>query len=84
MKKIKMFYLTNCPYCRKAFKYLEELQKDEQYANIEIEKIEESKQKDIANSYDYYYVPCFYIDENKVFEGAASLADVQAVLDKAK
>ncbi len=26
MKKVKIFYLENCPHCRRAFKMLDELQ----------------------------------------------------------
>lgn len=83
MKKITYFYLENCPHCKKANKILDTLLSQPQYAGIEIEYIEERKQADIANSYDYYYVPCFYIGKEKLHEGAVSEEDIKKVLNKA-
>lgn len=80
--KAKLFYLNYCPYCRKAIGYIEELKSENPaYRNAEIEMIEENKNKSLADKYDYYYVPCFYVDDNKVFEGAMEKADVKTVLD---
>ena len=75
---IKMFYLKNCPYCKQAFKFLDEL-KDE-FPNIEITLIEETEQPEIANAHDYYYVPTFYIDDKKVHEGATSREIIRDIL----
>jgi len=82
MKKIKLFYLTNCPFCKKAFAYIEELKQREEYRDIEIETIEEEEFPDIANSYDYYYVPTFYIGEEKVHEGGIFKNEVEAIFQK--
>ena len=42
---MKLFYLKNCPYCRQAFQWIEELyQQNNQYQQIPIETIEESEQ----------------------------------------
>jgi thiol-disulfide isomerase/thioredoxin len=78
-----MFMFDECPYCRKALGFLDELKKDEKYNEIEIEKINEKKHPEVAEQYDYYYVPTFYIDEVKVHEGAASFEQIKEVLDKA-
>lgn len=83
MKDVKLFYLKNCPFCKKALAYLEELQQKPEYADIKIEMIEESEQVELADSYDYYYVPTFYIDEEKVHEGGIYIAEVEEVLKKA-
>lgn len=84
MKKIKMFYLERCPHCKNAFKMLDELKtKNPEYTNLEIEYIEESKNKKIAGAYDYYYVPTFYVGEEKMLEGVPKLDKVKAVLDAA-
>jgi len=32
-----------------------------------------------ADTFDYYYVPCYYVDGVKVHEGHAERADVEAV-----
>ena len=49
-------------------------------AAVAVECIEESKQPDVAERYDYYYVPTFYIDGRKVHEGSIAPDEVEAVL----
>ncbi|MEG1611277.1 MAG: glutaredoxin domain-containing protein [Alistipes sp.] len=84
MKPIKLFYLKTCPFCRKALGYLDELRAaNPDYAAIEIEMIEESEQSDLADSFDYYYVPTFYIGGEKVHEGGIYKDEVEEVLKKA-
>ncbi|MGD9569281.1 MAG: thioredoxin family protein [Sedimentibacter sp.] len=84
MKKIKVFYLENCPHCRRAFKMLEELQaKNPIYSELDIEYIEESKDFQAANAHDYYLVPTFYVDGVKIHEGVPSLEKIEEVLKKA-
>lgn len=59
---ITYFYLIHCPYCIKANKAIGELIKENAaYSNIEIERIEESKQPAIADSYDYLCVSSFHL-----------------------
>jgi glutaredoxin len=80
--KAKLFYLSYCPYCRRAIGYIEELKNENPtYRNADIEMIEENENKSVAKNYDYYYVPCFFVDEEKVFEGAMEKEDVKKVLD---
>ena len=82
MKEITYFYLAGCPYCREADDYLKQLcAENPAYADIKINKIEETEQAEYADSFDYYFVPCFYIDGEKVFEGAVKKEDVKKALD---
>lgn len=83
MKKIKLFMFDSCPYCQLALKHLTELQSQDKYRDLEIEMINERKQPEIADQYDYYYVPTFYVEEEKIHEGHAAKEDVQRVLDLA-
>ena len=83
MKPITLFYLEKCPFCKKARAAIEELKKQDRYKDIEIEMIEESKQPEVADKYDYYYVPTFYIDGRKVHEGGIFPDEVKAVLEQA-
>lgn len=84
MKKITMFYLENCPHCKNAWKMIEELkEKKLEYANIKIEKIEESRNVRIAEAHDYYYVPTFYVDGVKLHEGVPTIEKIEAVLKAA-
>ena len=43
-----------------------------EYKELEIEIIDETKHPDIANQYDYYYVPTYYLEGEKFHEGVPS------------
>ncbi len=83
MKTITMFYQRRCPFCKKAFAYMDELLQQEPYKGLQIEKNEETEQPELADQYDYYYVPTFYIDGEKVHEGGIFRDEVKALFDKA-
>lgn len=73
-----------CPHCQLALRLLDELMAQDEYKDIEITKINERKNPEIADQYDYYYVPTFYVENEKVHEGHAEREDVKKVLDLAK
>jgi glutaredoxin len=82
MPKLTLFILETCPYCIRARKYLTELQQENpSYQAIQIETIDERKDRALANSYDYYLVPTFYLGQTKLFEGIMTKQDVKKVLD---
>lgn len=84
MKELTYFYLQTCPYCRKADQLIAELQAQEpRFREISFRKIEEREEKALADSYDYYFVPCFWIGEEKLFEGAPEKEDIRKVLERA-
>lgn len=84
MKQIKYFYLTNCPYCLKANKWMEELKSENpDYEALNIQWIHDSKQRSEAAKYNYYYVPTFFIDNKKLHEGVASKEIIKQVFDAA-
>jgi glutaredoxin len=84
MKPVQLFILENCPYCRQALSWMEELKRENpEYSKVEMTIIDEGKQPDLAGQYDYYYVPTYYVDDVKVHEGVASKEKVKAVFDKA-
>ena len=69
MKKITMFYLEECPYCKNAFKAMDELKgQNPAYNDIEMECIEEHEHADIAEQYDYWNVPTLFVGDEKVYE----------------
>jgi thiol-disulfide isomerase/thioredoxin len=80
---IKLFYLKQCPFCKKAFSHIENLKRQDIYKSIEIELIEEDEHPEIANQYDYYYVPTFYIGDEKVHEGGIFENEVEDIFKKA-
>ena len=84
MKKITMFMMESCPYCKAARKWMNELfESDVKYTEIPLTLIDETKQPDLAAKFDYYYVPTYYTDDVKVHEGAASFDIVKKVFDDA-
>ena len=84
MKRVELFYLKQCPFCKRALAYIEEAkQQHPELREIEIELIEESEEAERAAQYDYYYVPTFYIDGEKVHEGGIYPDEVVEVLRKA-
>ncbi len=84
MPKLTLFILEFCPYCIRVNQYLKELQaEDPKYLNVEIDVIDERKNRALANSYRYYLVPTFYMDQTKLFEGIMTKDDVRGVLETA-
>lgn len=82
MKKLTIFHLQHCPHCQKARMLLEKLQQENPYASVELEWVDEQKESERANRYDYYYVPCFYAGEEKLHEGKVTEEIIREVLDK--
>lgn len=69
MKEVLMFYLESCGYCDKARRALDELfAQNPAYRDIPLTRIEESREPELADRYDYYAVPTFFVDGEKVFE----------------
>ncbi|MBS7316081.1 MAG: thioredoxin family protein [Clostridiaceae bacterium] len=84
MKEITYFYLKTCPYCRQADRLIQELiEKEPQFAAVPVRKIEEREHAEIADQYNYYFVPCFYIGKEKMMEGVPSLEQVQKTFQAA-
>lgn len=84
MKSVQMFMMAGCPYCKKAARYMDELMEEHpEYKEIPLKIIDENLEPEVANSYDYYLVPTYYVDGEKVHEGAASKEDVRQVFERA-
>lgn len=84
MKKVTLFMISTCPYCKKAIAAKDKLcAENEPYNGIEFEMIDERVHPDIADQYDYFYVPTFYVGDEKVHEGPADETDVKAVFEAA-
>lgn len=52
------------------------------YQSIEIELIDEQENIEIANRYDYYYVPALFDGNIKLHEGVASKEGIRKIFDK--
>ena len=83
MKELTLFMLPRCPHCKLAIKFQEELMAEHpEYQNIKITMIDEAKEAALAEQYDYYYVPSYFVGKEKLFEGHAEKSDVEAVFKK--
>ena len=90
MKKVTCFYLEKCPYCIQAKKALDELiDENPDYGQVEIDWIEESRNPEIIDQYDYYATPSMFIGQVKLYEAylfetyEECKAHVKGVLDQA-
>ena len=84
MSDVLFFMMESCPHCKKAKEYINSLTRNNgTYAAVKIEMIDEVRHPEIAEKYDYYYVPTFFINGVKVHEGTVNLEQIKAVLDKA-
>jgi len=82
--KITMFVMQSCPYCQGAQRIMDILfAENPDYRALEIEIIDEVLHPEIAEKYDYYYVPTFYVGDEKLHEGAATIKKIRRVFDAA-
>lgn len=84
MKEIKLFMFEGCPHCALARKCIGELLASHpEYKKVPFEMIDEHVHPEIADKFDYYYVPTFYVGGKKIHEGHAEMADVERVFKAA-
>jgi glutaredoxin len=73
MKSITVFITDWCPHCKRAATWIEEVKKENpQYKDIKVEIIDEEKHPEISQKYDYYYVPTYYVENQKIYEGGTT------------
>lgn len=79
---LKMFILKNCPHCKRALGWIDELKKENPlYEKISIELIDERLNSELADRYDYYYVPALFNDNVKLHEGVATKEGIKHIFD---
>ena len=80
------FYLPGCPHCKKAERYIEDICRimpEYRKAADSFRRVDESKEAAFADTFDYYYVPTFYVKGVKVHEGTVTKRQVLEVLQEA-
>lgn len=83
MKSITMFLTSWCPHCKRAINWMNELTAENpNYKALDIKLIDEDLHPEISNQYDYYYVPTYYIENEKVHEGAATKEIIKDIFEK--
>ncbi|WP_425801330.1 thioredoxin family protein [Desulfitobacterium sp. Sab5] len=84
MKPVIMLTMQSCPYCKKAFQWMDELcEENDKYSAVEVKVIDENLQPEIARQYNYYYVPTYFVEGKKVHEGVPTKEIVRGVFDTA-
>lgn len=84
MKKITVFETSWCPHCKQAHAFMDELFcENPGYKELNIQFIDEDKEPDLANQYDYYFVPTYYLDSEKFHEGIPNKEIIRKLFDKA-
>lgn len=84
MKSITMFETSWCPHCKQAHKFMDELMAENPgFKDIIIKFIDEDQEPDIANQYDYYYVPTYYLDSVKFHEGIPNKEVIRTLFENA-
>lgn len=79
---LKMFILKNCPHCKRALVWIDELKKENPlYEKISIELIDERLNSELADRYDYYYVPALFNNNVKLHEGVATKEGIKHIFD---
>ena len=80
MKKIQLLILKSCPFCIQALDWQNKIiNENPKFNDIPIETIDEGEQPELADSYDYYYVPTYYVDGIKLHEGVATREKIEKV-----
>ncbi len=89
MKTLTLFYLKTCPYCISADKAIKELcDENPKYRAISFDWVEESVHPEIADRYDYYYVPTVFDGITKLYEAdprqdySSIKSSLKAVMDQ--
>ena len=79
---MKLFILENCPHCRNARRWIQEVSFNFVNDSIEIELIDEQINSELADQYDYYYVPALFDGNTKLHEGVASKDGLKKIFDQ--
>ncbi|SCJ50000.1 thioredoxin family protein [Neobittarella massiliensis] len=83
-RPVKMMYLESCPYCQQAFSMVEQLvAQHPEYGQVEIETVEESREPEKTKGLNYWYVPTYFVGDEKVLEGVPTLEKVEQVFIRA-
>lgn len=82
-KKLRFFGAVWCPHCKNSEKWIQELiQENPEYAKLDIEHIDIDRDKDKMQGVSFDLVPTFYLEDEKIFEGAPTKDTIKQILDK--
>ena len=68
-KEILLFSRDDCGYCAKAHKAIAELKAENPaYGTLSLREVEETREPEFIEKFDYYAVPTLFLDGVKKFE----------------
>jgi len=68
-KEILLFSRDDCGYCAKAHKAIAELKAENPaYGTLSLREVEETREPEFIEKFDYYAVPTLYLEGVKKFE----------------
>lgn len=83
-KPVRMMVQAGCPHCAQAKQYMKELEQEHpEYKDVAIEMIDELQEPELADTLDYWYVPTYFVDGEKIHEGRITKDDVDRVYQAA-
>lgn len=78
-----LFIQARCPFCKRALRYIDQAREEHpELKSVEIEIHDELEEPAFADTFDYYYVPTFYADGEKLHEGGIEYDEVVELLRK--
>jgi glutaredoxin len=84
MKDVTMFMFAGCPHCARAAELMKELcEENPGFREVRVETVDEKKEPERADQYDYYYVPTYYVGGEKLHEGVPTKEAIRKVYEAA-
>ncbi|MEG1480454.1 MAG: thioredoxin family protein [Kiritimatiellia bacterium] len=84
MKDVLMMIMTGCPHCHHAKEIMDELcMQHPEFRSVKIKIVDETREPEFAAKLDYYYVPTFFVNGEKIHEGVPSEDAIMQVYRKA-
>ena len=84
--ELLLFIQPGCPYCRMAEQALAELTAEHPaYQAVSIRRVNELAEPALADRYDYWRVPTFYLNDTKLYEAqpGTNAAQMKQAVEKA-
>lgn len=83
-KDVLLVVKRACPHCDKAIEDMRELETAHpEFQDVDIEIVDEGEEPERIKGLEYYYVPSFFVDGQKIHEGKATPDEIIHVYEVA-
>lgn len=84
MRELTLFYYPECPHCQRALRFQEEIFREHpEYKNVPLRMVNENQERALADSYDYWFVPTYFLGNEKLCEGVKEKSLIEEAFKKA-